>query len=326
MTTKCRAEIDAMPLTEDETETERRHARSEIDLWRAAGRAHGPPLLESRQSVWRWLATVDDLRTRLAESEGAKERLAALAVTQGNAVLAALEHLDPDDPCEHAYTHLAQLFVDDGADDGPADVSLRAETVVEKLRAEARAPLEAENTRLRELLAVINRDGGHRAEEVGIDAAAGEAEAAWHALAKRVEELEAGVRAHATTVLGRDALGANMRDHPDSDVIADRRLWALVGHEATVPAPADWTEQPDGMPVDEPPRLMVGQRPGAEKRAGMVLHVSVDGKAACGVGDLVDVRPADPGGDSGWVCERRECDRMYSQYGDAGTPVDEVGE
>ena len=54
-----------------------------------------------------------------------------------------------------------------------------------------------ENAALRpllDLLAVVNRDGGHRAQEIGIPAAVKEALWAHHALKVRVAELEAALR------------------------------------------------------------------------------------------------------------------------------------
>jgi hypothetical protein len=52
------------------------------------------------------------------------------------------------------------------------------------------AVVEKERDVLRDLLAVVNRDGGHRAEEVGYKQATKEALAAYYALVKRVGKLE----------------------------------------------------------------------------------------------------------------------------------------
>ena len=87
--------------------------------------------------------------------------------------------------------------------------------------------LQARVRELRELLAVVNGDGGHHAQAVGTRQAVEDAIAAYHALQDRVQELEAAVREYLQAEGSSGDLG--IRD--DRYVVRQRLLTAVSAEE-----------------------------------------------------------------------------------------------
>lgn len=72
-------------------------------------------------------------------------------------------------------------------------------------------------------------------------------------------------------------------------------------------------ETPGAAPLTDDTIVPVGETKHHSMRAGMVLHVCIDGRAACGAGKLVEVRDGRPGDDAfdEWVCRRPSCQRAW---------------